>query len=83
MTRTTPSRQGRRPQAAAHGTAILCASTDYEQLAQICDRVFVFHRGQPVAELSGAGLTKDAIARACFHEAPDEAETETRKEMTT
>ncbi len=69
--------------AAARGTAILCASTDYEQLAQICDRVFVFHRGHPVAELSGAGLTKDAIARACFHEAPDEAETETRKEMTT
>lgn len=53
-------------QAAAAGTAILCASTDYEQLAQICDRVIVFSRGLAVAELSGAGLTKDAISRACF-----------------
>jgi len=53
-------------QAAASGMAVLCASTDYEQLAQICDRVVVFSRGLPVAELAGAALTKDAISRACF-----------------
>ena len=52
--------------ASATGMAILCASTDYEQLAQICDRVIVFARGAPIAELSGAALTKDSIARACF-----------------
>jgi ribose transport system ATP-binding protein len=53
-------------EASAKGMAILCASTDYEQLAQICDRVVVFARGVAIAELSGAALTKDAIARACF-----------------
>ncbi|MBU2957639.1 sugar ABC transporter ATP-binding protein [Paracoccus sp. 1_MG-2023] len=54
--------------AAGQGTAILCASTDYEQLAQICDRVFVFHRGRSVACLSGPALTRENIARACFHD---------------
>ena len=54
--------------ASAQGTTILCASTDYEQLAQICDRVVVFARGKPAATLTGARLTKDAIARACFGE---------------
>jgi ribose transport system ATP-binding protein len=53
-------------EARSAGTAILCASTDYEQLAQICDRVLVFRRGAVVAELSGAALTKHAIAAACY-----------------
>ena len=53
---------------AAHGgTAVLCASTDADQLAQICDRVFVFSRGVAVAVLSGARLTKEAITETCFH----------------
>lgn len=52
--------------ASGKGMAILCASTDYEQLAQLCDRVIVFARGTAIAELSGAALTKDSIARACF-----------------
>ena len=37
--------------AAARGVAIIVASTDYEQLAQICDRVLIFARGAVVAEL--------------------------------
>lgn len=57
--------------AAAQGTAILCASTDNEQLEQICDRIIVFARGRPVAELSGDAITRKAIAEACFNsEAP-------------
>ena len=48
------------------GTAILIGSTDYEQLAQLCHRVLVFARGRIVTELSGAALTKDGIAEACF-----------------
>ena len=48
------------------GMAILCASTDCEQLAQICNRVLVFRRGVVVAELTGTGLTKHAIAAACY-----------------
>jgi ribose transport system ATP-binding protein len=52
--------------AAAGGTCILIGSTDYEQLARLCHRVLVFARGRIVTELTGARLTKDAIAEACF-----------------
>jgi ribose transport system ATP-binding protein len=51
------------------GAAILCASTDYDQLEQICDRVLVFNRGVVVAELQGASLTKHNIARECYESA--------------
>lgn len=52
--------------AAASGACILIGSTDYGQLAQICHRVLVFSRGQVLDELSGAALTKERIAEACF-----------------
>jgi ribose transport system ATP-binding protein len=52
--------------AAEGGTCILIGSTDYEQLAQLCHRVLVFARGRVVQELTGADLTKEAIAQACF-----------------
>jgi ribose transport system ATP-binding protein len=50
----------------ATGAAILVASTDYEQLAQLCHRVLIFSRGHVVAELTGAQLTKDDIAERCY-----------------
>jgi ribose transport system ATP-binding protein len=52
--------------AAKAGTSMLVASTDYEQLAQICDRVLVFRHGSVAAELAGADLTKRRIARECY-----------------
>jgi ribose transport system ATP-binding protein len=52
--------------AARAGTAILCASTDYEELAQICDRVLIFARGRIVRELGGAELSKGSIAEHCL-----------------
>ncbi|WP_106743546.1 sugar ABC transporter ATP-binding protein [Yoonia maritima] len=52
--------------AAADGMSIIVASTDHEQLAQLCDRVVVFRRGEPVLTLSGPDVTKDKIARACL-----------------
>ena len=52
------------------GAAILLASTDYEQLAQICHRVLIFAQGQIVAELTGAELTKDTIAERCYRSMP-------------
>lgn len=48
------------------GATVLCASTDFEQLSQICDRVIIFARGAIVASLSGAEITKDAIAQRCY-----------------
>lgn len=49
-------------QAAEQGSAVICASTDYEQLSQICDRVFIFARGEIVQELRGGDVSKDRIA---------------------
>jgi ribose transport system ATP-binding protein len=59
--------------AAAGGTAILCASTDNEQLEQICDRVIVFSRGCPVTELKGSEISRKSITEACFHSHQAEA----------
>ena len=56
--------------AAADGMSVICASSDAEQLAEICDRVLVFARGRIVAELTGAALGKDAIAEACYATVP-------------
>ena len=52
--------------AASSGTSIVCASSDAEQLAEICDRVLVFARGRICREIAGAELTKDGIAEACY-----------------
>ena len=56
--------------AAAEGRAVLCASSDFEQLATLCHRVLVFRRGRIVAELHGAGLTKEAVTEACLEDEP-------------
>ena len=52
--------------AALRGIAVLVASTDYEQLAQICDRVLIFARGRVVAQLEGAAISKGSIAEQCL-----------------
>jgi ribose transport system ATP-binding protein len=52
--------------AASSGRSIVCASSDAEQLAEICDRVLVFARGRICREITGAELTKDGIAEACY-----------------
>jgi ribose transport system ATP-binding protein len=52
--------------AARAGTVVICASTDAEQLAQICNRVLVFAHGQIVAELAGDDVTKEEITYQCY-----------------
>jgi ribose transport system ATP-binding protein len=49
-------------EAAKAGAAVLCASSDYEQLAAICSRVLIFAAGRVVATLEGAEISKEAIA---------------------
>jgi ribose transport system ATP-binding protein len=51
---------------AGQGAAIVCASSDHEQLAAICDRVLVLSRGRVVAVLEGAAISKAAIAESCY-----------------
>ena len=52
--------------AANSGAAVVCASTDYEQLAAICDRVLIFARGAVVQQLVGSDVTKERIAEQCL-----------------
>lgn len=53
--------------AAERGAAVICASSDHEQLEMICDRVLIFSHGRVVASLSGAEVTKDAITELCLN----------------
>jgi ribose transport system ATP-binding protein len=52
--------------AAATGASVLCASSDAEQLAEICDRVVVLGRGRIAAELTPPALSKHAITECCY-----------------
>lgn len=51
---------------AEKGTAVLCSSSDYEELSQICNRVIVLGRGKPIGELQSGNITKEEIAALCF-----------------
>lgn len=52
--------------AAARGAAIVLASSDFEQLEALCDRVLIFGHGRIAVELRGAQVSKSAIADGCF-----------------
>lgn len=52
--------------AAKKGTAVLCCSSDYEQLEQICNRVLILHHGKITNELVGEEVTKNRITHLCF-----------------
>jgi len=56
------------------GMQVVCASTDYEQLALLCDRVIIFGRGRVWLELVGAEATKERIIEQCFAAMAAEAE---------
>lgn len=47
-------------------SSTICASSDYEQLAAICDRVGVVARGRLVGFLTGGDISKDRIADFCL-----------------
>ncbi|HTP58133.1 MAG TPA: sugar ABC transporter ATP-binding protein, partial [Spirochaetia bacterium] len=52
--------------AARAGSAVVCASSDYEQLSTLCSRVLVFSGGRIVAELTGEAMSKEGITHACY-----------------
>ncbi len=52
--------------AAEEGAAVICASSDLEQLADLCNRVLVFGRGRIIAEVVGADISKDTLARLSY-----------------
>jgi ribose transport system ATP-binding protein len=52
--------------AAAEGTPVVVASSDYEPLAMVADRVLVFAYGRVIAELTGNEITKESITSRCL-----------------
>ena len=48
------------------GSSIIVASTDYDQLAQICDRILVFNSGIIVEEMTGGAFSKSEIAECVY-----------------
>jgi len=63
--------------AAAAGTAVVCASADYEQLAAICDRVLIIAGGRVVRQLTGADVTEERIAEQCLTSVSNERDSAT------
>lgn len=52
--------------ATREGSCTLVASTDYEQLNQLCIRVLVIGDGHVTADLRGGDVTRDRIAEECL-----------------
>ena len=57
---------------AAEGAAVLVVSSDFEEVASLCDRALVIARGTIAAELSGPSLTLDGLmTRSALGANPD------------
>ena len=52
--------------AATNGAAVLLASSEYQDLPHLCDRVIVFRGGRAVSELHGASLTHERVVEQSF-----------------
>lgn len=53
-------------EAADAGAAIVMFSTEYADLANLCDRVVIMRHGRKAAELSGAALSEQRIVALCM-----------------
>jgi ribose transport system ATP-binding protein len=51
---------------ARSGAAVICASSDYAQLAELCNRVFIFAGSECRAELTGESLSREEILSKCL-----------------
>jgi ribose transport system ATP-binding protein len=54
--------------AALNQTAVLWVTTDFGELAEVCDRVIVLSQGRPVTTLAGAELSDDTISAAALRQ---------------
>lgn len=58
--------------AAEAGGVVIIASSEYEDLAHVCNRVIIFRNGREVSQLHGDALTHERIIEQCFmHERTD------------
>lgn len=53
-------------QMATDGATVVMSSTDYDDLAHVCDRVLVFRYGRVVAEAKGDSLSEDKLVELCY-----------------
>ncbi|HKO27966.1 MAG TPA: sugar ABC transporter ATP-binding protein [Solirubrobacteraceae bacterium] len=51
---------------ADRGTSVVIASSEYEDLAQLCHRVLILRNGRVVRELTGANLTTERIIEQSY-----------------
>lgn len=69
-------------QRAEAGTALVVVSTDFEEVATVCNRVLVFRDGLIAAELTGADITVEALlalaAGGAAHTTPQTQQLETQ-----
>jgi ribose transport system ATP-binding protein len=54
--------------AAQQGKAVVIASSEYADLANLCDRVHVFRDGRIIASLTGADISEDGIVEHAFRD---------------
>lgn len=47
-------------------TSVICCSSSYEELEQICDRVLIMVQGQIIKELVGSEINKENITKLCY-----------------
>lgn len=52
----------------ANGMSVLCATSDYEQLVEMADRVVVLSNGRYHQEIVGDAITKDSLAASVYSE---------------
>lgn len=50
-------------------TSVVCCSSAYEELEQICDRVLIMVKGRIIKELVGKEITKENITKLCYETA--------------
>ncbi|WP_420594280.1 autoinducer 2 ABC transporter ATP-binding protein LsrA [Deinococcus sp.] len=58
---------------AEQGVAVLVISSDFEEIARLCDRALVMRQGQVVRALDGGQITPDGLAQASFGQLRDTA----------
>lgn len=54
--------------AVSDGMAVLCCTSDYEQLVEMADRVVILHNGRVHKQLYGSDITKAQLAASIYSE---------------